>query len=87
MILYFIIYLIIIVLSFYSLYSIFGHYTLSTLIASAFGRQLNITKGEGEQIAKALSLLMTSYTERTALYMTEVIICEDINHYTYLTSC
>ena len=51
---------------------------MSTVIASAFGREVNMLKGEADVLTETAYELVTSYNERTpSLAITTALICKE----------
>ena len=60
---------------------------MSTVVASAFGREVNMLKGEADLLTDAAYELVTSYNERTpSLAFTIALICKE-NLRLYASNC
>ena len=41
---------------------IFGQFTMETILATAFGRQVNVLKGEGDELTEAAAGLFSNFS-------------------------
>ena len=44
-------------------FRVFGSFTMETILATAFGRRVNIQRGESDELSKAMELLMAGFTD------------------------
>ena len=62
----------------YSYFRLYGQFAMSTVISSAFGREVNILKGEADILTDAACELVTGYNERIpSLAITTALICKE----------
>ena len=52
---------------------IFGQFTMETILATAFGRQVNVLKGEGDELTEAAAGLFLNFNN--FLILMECIYC------------
>ena len=57
----------------------YGRFTLEAIVATAFGRQVDIQKGESDQFCKAMEAALTEFVggvlEKFILFNSELIHC------------
>ena len=41
----------------------YGSFTMETILATAFGRQVNIQRGESDELSKAMEQLISGFTD------------------------
>lgn len=56
---------------------IFGQFTMETILATAFGHQVNILKGEGDEMTKAAGSVFGLFVNHNLLW-NSTIICKEI---------
>ena len=54
---------------------IFGQFTMETILATAFGRQVNVLKGEGDELTEAAAGLFSNMEIKAFIWI-ESIFCE-----------
>ena len=69
---------------------IFGQFTMETILAAAFGRQVNVLKGEGDELTEAAAG-MFSNTSAKFLTLMQCLYCKSsifviCNYYRYIFS-
>ena len=47
----------------YTTYRVFGSFTMETILATAFGRQMNLQRGESDELSEAVGTLVGSFSE------------------------
>ena len=41
----------------------YGNFTLETILATAFGRRIDLQRGESDQFSKSMELLLSGFTD------------------------
>ena len=42
---------------------VYGSFTMETILATAFGRRVNVQRGESDELSKAMELLLGGFTD------------------------
>ena len=54
---------------------IFGQFTMETILATAFGRQVNVLKGEGDELTEAAAAVFSDFNNNNVFIWMESIYC------------
>ena len=63
---------------------VYSNFTLETILATAFGRIIDIQKGESDQFSKSMELLLSGFTdgqfEQFVLFHSKLTVTVSINY-------
>ena len=68
------------------MYRIFGQFTMETILATAFGCQVNILKGEGNSLTEAAAGIFSD-SKSSSVSFSEILCCTYVGINTILVIC